>query len=171
MKVSEGIFDCFPTVNESQYKKKIVSEILISLTELQSALQFYFPLLNIDDYEWVINPFTISKKPNLTIAEEEQLIDLRNDVFYQSIFTHMNLNEFWLKVKKSFPLISLKAVKILLPFSSSWFCETGFSALTEIKSKKRERLLRIDDEMRVCLSSLNPRWNLICSRKQAHVSH
>jgi len=83
----------------------------------------------------------------------------------------MNLNEFWLKVKKSFPLISLKAVKILLPFSSSWICETGFSALTEIKSKKRERLLRIDDEMRVCLSSLNPRWNLICSRKQAHVSH
>ena len=171
MKVSEGIFDCFPTVNESQYKKKIVSEILISLTELQSALQFYFPLLNIDDYEWVINPFKISKKPNLTIAEEEQLIDLRNDIFYQSIFTHMNLNEFWLKVKKSFPLISLKAVKILLPFSSSWFCETGFSALTEIKSKKRERLLRIDDEMRVCLSFLNPRWNLICSRKQAHVSH
>jgi len=35
-------------------------------------------------------------------------------------------------------MISVKAIKIILPFASSWLCEYGFSALTEIKSKKRE---------------------------------
>jgi len=171
MKISKGIFDCFPTVNKSQYKKKIATEILDSLSALQSALQQYFPSLDLDEYEWVINPFAISEISNLTTEEEEQLIELRNNRFYHSTFADTSLEEFWLSSKKSYPLISLNAIKILLPFSSTWFCEFGFSALTEIKSKKRERLLRIDDEMRVCLSTLEPRWSLICSRKQAHPSH
>ena len=170
-KISKGIFDCFPTVNESQYKKKITPEILNTLSELQSSFQHYFPSLSIDEYEWVINPFAVREIANLNTEEEEQLIELRNDKFNHSIFTDMNLEEFWLSVKKSYPFISLKAVKIRLPFSSSWFCEFGFSALTEIKSNKRERLLRIDDEMRICLSTLEPRWNIICSRKQVHPSH
>ena len=170
-KISKGIFDCFPTVNESQYKKKITPEILNTLNEIQSYLQHYFPSLSIDEYEWVINPFATNEISNLTTEEEEQLIELKFDKLYRSTFTDMNLDEFWLSVKKSYPLIYLKAVKILLPFSSSWFCEFGCSALTEIKSKKRERLLRIDDEMRVCLSNLEPRWNMICSGKQAHPSH
>jgi hypothetical protein len=155
-KISKGIFDCFPTVNESQLKKEIVDEISNTLSALQSSIQHYFPSLSIDEYEWVINPFAISETANLTTEEEEQLIDLRNNKFYHSKFTDTNLEEFWLLVEKSFPLISLKAVKILLPFATSWFCEFGFSALTEIKSKKRERLLRIDDEMRTCLSTLEP---------------
>ena len=39
------------------------------------------------------------------------------------------------------------------------------------REKKRARLLRLDDEMCVCLSALEPRINLICSRKQAQPSH
>jgi zinc finger BED domain-containing protein 5/7/8/9 len=170
-KISKGIFDCFPTVNESQHENKIGNEILNTLSDLQSSLQHYFPSLNIDEFAWVINPFAISEEVNLSTEEEEQLIELRNDKFHQTTFTNTTLEEFWLAVMKVYPLISLKAVNTLLPFSSSWFCEFGFSALTEIKSKKRERLLRIDDEMRVCLSTLEPRWNMICSLKQAQPSH
>ena len=43
-------------------------------------------------------------------------------------------------------------------YSSLWFCEFGCGALTEIKSnkKKRERLLRIDNEIGVsCRLTLN----------------
>ncbi|ESN92170.1 hypothetical protein HELRODRAFT_181637 [Helobdella robusta] len=43
-------------------------------------------------------------------------------------------------------------IESLLPFGSSYLCEQGFSTLTEMKSKKRERLQMIDEEMRVCLS-------------------
>ena len=48
----------------------------------------------------------------------------------------------------------------MLPFASSWVCKYGFSALTEIKSKKQEKLLGIDDKMWVCLTMMN-------SQKQA----
>jgi len=46
-------------------------------------------------------------------------------------------------------MIDVKAIKIILRFASSWLCEHGFSALTEIKSKQREKLLGIDNEMRI----------------------
>ena len=119
----------------------------------------------------MINPFGSYETSNLSCEEEEELIELRNDKFHRLGFAEKSLDEFWLSLKQLFPALSLKAVKIILPFASSWFCEFGFSALTEIKSKKRARLLRLDDEMRVCLSALEPRINLICSRKQAQPSH
>lgn len=169
--ITKGNFDCFPVVNESQSKKKIADEIISTIDELQTSLKSYFPSLSVDEYEWLINPFVICKTPDLTTTEKEQLIDLRNDMFYRSTFVEKNLDEFWLSVKNVYPAISLKAIKILLPFASSWFCEFGFSALTEIKSKKRERLLKVDDEMRTCLATLEPRFDLICSRKQAQPSH
>ena len=65
----------------------------------------------------------------------------------------------------------VKAIKIMLPFASSWFCKYGFSALIEIKSMKGEGLLQIDNETRVCLTMMKPRFDLICSQKQAHHSH
>ena len=64
----------------------------------------------------------------------------------------------------------VKAIKIMLPFPSSWFCNYGFSALTEIKGMK-EGLLEIDNETRVCLAIMKPSFALSCSLKQAHPSH
>ena len=72
---------------------------------------------------------------------------------------------------RKYPLLTREALKLLLPFGSSYFCEQGFSTLTEIKSKKRERLQIVDEEMRVGLSTTEPRLSLICSRKEVHVSH
>lgn len=170
-KVSKGIFECFPSVNESQSKSIVADDILSTLTGLQSAIHHYFPSLSIDEYDWVINPFGNNEVSNLSCQEEEELIELKNDKFHRVGFAEKSLDEFWLSLKQLFPALSLKAVKIILPFASSWFCEFGFSALTEIKSKKRARLLRLDDEMRVCLSALEPRFDLVCSRKQAQPSH
>ena len=41
-------------------------------------------------------------------------------------------------VYKSYSMIRVKVIKIMLSFVSLWFWECGFSALTEIKTKKRE---------------------------------
>jgi len=56
--------------------------------------------------------------------------------------------------------------KIIFLFASSCLCEHEFSALTEIKSKKREKLLGIDDKMRVCLAMAKTCFNLICSENK-----
>ena len=84
-----------------------------------------------NEYEWLINPFATNKISDLKTEKEEQLIELKFDKLFRLTFTEMNLDNFWLSVKKSYPLIYLKAISVLLPFSSSWFCEFGFSALTE----------------------------------------
>jgi len=49
-----------------------------------------------------------------------------------------NSLEFWRSTCKSYSMIGVKANKIVLPLASSWLCKHGFSALTEIKSKKLE---------------------------------
>ena len=170
-KISIGNFDCFPGVNVTPSKENISSAIISTIDGLQKSLKNYFPSFSMEEYEWVVNPFVIPHTVNLTTVEEEQLIDLKNNKVHAATFPVQNLDEFWLSVRNLYPAISLKAVKILLPFSSSWLCEFGFSSLTEIKSKKRERLLKIDDEMRTCLSTSEPRFDLICSKKQAQPSH
>ena len=170
-KVSKKVFDSFPALNESTHKQEIIPQILSTLSGIQLALQHYFPEFAVNNFRWVVNPFGSNESSNLSAEEEEQLIDLRNDPFFQTLFPQKNLDEFWLSASKSYSMIGAKAIKIILPFASSWLCEHGFSALTEIKCCKRERLLGIDDEMRVCLSTMQPRFSRICSYKQAHPSH
>ncbi|XP_025414287.1 protein FAM200A-like [Sipha flava] len=79
--------------------------------------------------------------------------------------------EFWHFIKPEYPIITEIAINILLPFSTTYLCELGFSALTNIKNKKRERFLSVEQEMRVCLLSIPQRIELLCKQHQAQVSH
>jgi len=42
--------------------------------------------------------------------------------------------------------------------------------MTAIRHKKRERLLSVEEELRVRLSKTRPRIKLLCGNRQAHVS-
>ena len=76
-KVSEENLDTFPIVNKSSLKKRIISEILNTLSDLQFSLRNYFPEFGVNDYGWVINPFGKNNDiTNLSTEEEEQLIEL-----------------------------------------------------------------------------------------------
>ena len=75
------------------------------------------------------------------------------------MFDEKSLDEFWVFGNKLYFAIRSKAIRVILPFASSWFCEFGFSALTVIT------LLTIDIEMRACLSTFEPRFDRICSHK------
>ena len=108
-------------------------------------------------YEWVINPFASYNTTNLDFNEQESLIDLKNDFLHRSTFSQQELSQFWISIQYDYPELSSIAIKSLLPFGSSYLCEIGFSVLTEMKSKKRERLQKIDEEMCVCLSTIQPR--------------
>jgi hypothetical protein len=84
----------------------------------------------------------------------------------------MKFNDvFWISIRKEYPVISAKAVNILLLFSTSYFCEQAFSCLTNVKSKERNRLLSVEEELRVCLSKIRPRIQHLYKKKQAQVSH
>ena len=78
---------------------------------------------------------------------------------------------FWFSVESEFPQIPTKAMKVLIPFASTYLCECGFSALTLIKYKYRSRL-QVEDDLRLFLSAVQPRHEHLCAPKASpHCSH
>jgi hypothetical protein len=51
-----------------------------------------------------------------------------------------------------FPAIHRKPINILLQFLTSFICEEVFPCLTSIKSRERNCLISVEDELHVCLS-------------------
>ena len=103
-------------------------------------------------------------------AEEDQFIQMTSDSTLRLRFTAQTLCEFWLGVEREYPLIGQRAVCILLPFATSYLCEMVFSAVASLKTKYRSQL-NIEHDLRVALSSLQPRFEKMCNAKQAHCSH
>uniref|UniRef100_A0A3Q2PQY9 Uncharacterized protein n=1 Tax=Fundulus heteroclitus TaxID=8078 RepID=A0A3Q2PQY9_FUNHE len=123
--------------------------------------------------QWVRNPFSfpVTLKDGLSAGEEEALAELSCDMDLKQRMTDMSLAHFWLSVGTEFPQLSTKAVNVLTPCTSTYLCECGFSALAMIKSKYQSRLL-VEDDLRLYLSTVQPRINRICASKaQAHCSH
>lgn len=125
------------------------------------------------NYDWIRNPFSslCTSSFNLTLQEEEELISISADRSLKIKFSEESVEDFWILMKEQFSKISEKALIILLQFLTSYLCELGFSTLTNMKTKKREKLLGVEEEMRVALSSIRPRISLITKNKQSQISH
>ena len=62
------------------------------------------------------------------------LIDLSFDLTLKSLYMY-NLNlfiSFWVKARSEFPLVGCKALRVLMPFATSYLCKAGFSAVAVI---------------------------------------
>ena len=59
----------------------------------------------------------------------------------------------------------------LLPFCTTYLCESTFSTLTYIKSKYRSTLINVENLLRSALTQTEPRFNYLCKNKQSHSSH
>ena len=147
--------------------------VLTHLEHLQTKIDLYFADIDVASYDWIRNPYSpyVTENAQLSPTEEDELADLRNDRTVKLKHAEIPLDLFWISTAKEYSQISTRALRILLQFSTSYLCELGFSALVNIKNKKRERLKTIDDEMRVCLSEIRPDIDKICASHQAHISH
>ncbi|GFS48551.1 zinc finger BED domain-containing protein 5 [Trichonephila clavipes] len=74
------------------------------------------------------------------------------------------------EVDDEFSALKTKAFRILLPFSTSYLCETGFSAVAVLKTKYRSQL-NMEKELRVSISKTKPSFKNLCSSRQAHGNH
>ncbi|KAF0711120.1 zinc finger BED domain-containing protein 5-like [Aphis craccivora] len=55
-------------------------------------------------------------------------------------FSSFSLLGFWRNINDEYSEISNKALRVLLPFATSYLCEAGFSAVAVLKSKYRSKL-------------------------------
>ena len=85
-------------------------------------------------------------------------------------FEAMSLNDFWAKDVHVYTNLGNVAMLTLLPFSATYLCESGFSALACMKTQARNKL-DCQSDMRCALSSTKPRIELLVSKKQLHPSH
>lgn len=147
----------------------LATDVFDHLSALAEYFDKYFPTDNIADYDWIRNPFCC-QLTDLTGKEEEQLAELSSDRSLKLKFQEQTLSAFWCNVRKEYMLLADKALTVLVPFATTYLCETSFSALAVMKSKYRSRL-QLEDDMRVCLSKISPRIDFLCRQKQAHTSH
>ncbi|KAF0773483.1 zinc finger BED domain-containing protein 5-like [Aphis craccivora] len=129
----------------------IISDHLMTL---KNHFEKYFPE-DIVQYNWIKDPFSENPLPNFTTTEEEQLIDISSDSSLRMKFSSFSLLGFWSSIKDEYSEISNKALHVLLPFTTSYLCEAGFSAVAVLKSKYRSKL-NIEKEMRVAVTTLLP---------------
>ena len=160
-----GMFPLF-TAEENQNSIEIVKKHLQSL---ESNLKSYFPHLDVNKYNWIQNPF-LAMPDTDNFKLQGEAIELKNDRNLRLKFEELCLNSFWIYIETEYPLLSKEALKVLLQFSTSWLCEHGFSALTNIKTKRRGRMLgtNLEASMRLCLSTIPPRITKLCKEHQAH---
>ena len=115
------------------------------------------------------NPF-IHKVEDVPEAIQEEFTELTNDSFAKDKFHSCKLEKFWVKMQHCYPRIDIQALNILVPFSSTYLCECGFSALLTIKSKARNRL-HVQSDICCALSTTLPDIEKLVAKKQGHPSH
>ncbi|CAI6361060.1 unnamed protein product [Macrosiphum euphorbiae] len=111
-----------------------------------------------------------SKPAALNAVEYEILIDMVSDSYYQTSFKSKPISEFWAQLGEDHAILSSKPKLLLLPFGTTYLCETAFSRYTATKTKYRSRL-DAENDMRLQLTSVIPDIDKLSSKKQAHCSH
>lgn len=171
-KASSGCLEMFPLVRKG-YSDDLIPLIVDHLATLEGNLNYYFPSINTEQYDWIRNPFIdiSTEDVGLSLTEEEELAAISTDRGLKIKHKEVPIDQFWISVKEEYPSIANKALTVLLQFSTSYLCEQGFSVLTNIKCKSRSNIKSIDEELRVCLSHIRPNIHKIANSHQAQVSH
>jgi hypothetical protein len=160
----------FLTSNELDLSQDIKTMFQGHLSQLYIWFEKYFQNENFDKNAWIQDPFNTGAPSEYTSTEVENLIELSCDNSMKERSGSAELTEFWISIKDEYPLLNDKAQRILIPFSASYLCEAGFSAVAVIRSKYRAKI-NLEKEMRVAVSYLIPRFEKMCSDLQAHPSH
>lgn len=178
--VEQNTFDCFPTLSdflqesELNLDTEIRNDIRSHLYGLLESLDKYFPDIRNDDNNncWIQNPFRVKEKlKEFSPEEHECLIEIGSDSNLKAKFEETPLTTFWSDRYDEYPQLSKKAIRFLLPFATTYMCESGFSKYARTKTKYRSKLNAAPD-MRIQLSNIEPNFERILeSKKQTHSSH
>ena len=165
--LSSFVEDCETSISESLH-----NDIATYLQSLEEESSGYFPETTKSKFTLVRNPF-LAKMDECIYdnhdAAQEEFIKLVNNSGAQELFPRVDLPSFWSSLLGSYPIVSDMALKLLIPFPSTYLCEAAFSSILVIKTKARNRL-DIEPDLRCCLAVTEPRIQKLVE-KQHQKSH
>ena len=100
---------------------------------------------------------------------KENLIETKSCQELKLLFDKLKLKDFWCAAMKAFPSLAMEAMTVLIPFSTTYTCESSFSTMMYIKNKYRNRL-QLEDDLRVATSKIEPSFERILSMKQQQIT-
>ena len=172
-RVNQENFAMFENLSkfESGLRSLVKQEISEHFQSLENEFEKYFPDLEEGSDVFSQNPFSLMIDI-ATIPEEvqDELLELRNDSADREIFMTKSLSQFWSSMLTSYPKLSMEALRFIVPFASTYPCESGFSALMLIKSKARHQL-DVEDDMRIAISKTQLRISRLACNMQQQKSH
>ncbi|GBP70629.1 Zinc finger BED domain-containing protein 5 [Eumeta japonica] len=84
----------------------------------------------------------------------ESLLEMSSDTSMESLLKTTPLIDFWCRIRDEYPMLGKMALNILLPFPTTYLCDTGSSTYAATKTKYRNRL-DTEPDLRLQLSSIN----------------
>ena len=104
------------------------------LTNLPDWFQFYFPAEDPQKGNgWTRNPL-IPLQDNLNVSMEDKLLELAaNEGLKRSFEITTSLGTIWIKVKAEYTELSEIVLDTLIPFPSTYLCETGLSTIVLLR--------------------------------------
>ena len=122
-------------VNDETICCRIKSYISAHLENLIDEFRRYFPDVVNEDTLLIRNPFRCEVK-DVQLDMQEEFIELTNISSDKDIHKTQNLVTYWLAVGNNYPRLAYNALQVLLPFISTYLCESAFSTLVSIRSKQ-----------------------------------
>ena len=89
------------------------------------------------DLKLLRNPFTICPPQAISDTNgraQDELIYLIHDGSAKELFERAILSTFWCSMEDPYPLLIKNILTNLLPFPTTYLCESGFSTLLQIKT-------------------------------------
>ncbi|KAM4697774.1 zinc finger BED domain-containing protein 5-like [Rhinophrynus dorsalis] len=150
-------------------KRTMIISVKEHMQMLADEISSYFPNLPDTPFALARSPFTV-KIEDVPENAQEEFIDLITSDAAKNDFSSMSVNKFWIKCLQSYPVLSEIVLRLLLPFPTTYLCETAFSSLLIIKCKYRSRLVA-EDDLRCALAKTAPRISALVRKKQPQPSH
>ncbi|XP_003744597.1 zinc finger BED domain-containing protein 5-like [Galendromus occidentalis] len=146
------------------------------LRQLQDQFDDYLPSEDLTDDTWVENPFyvDIHRMPDkLSASEKESLIEVSCDNLLRSIHHQKGTSAMWTAAAVPYESLAMKALKKLVPFATSYLCESTFSHMVFVKTKERSRQTdeNLEAQLRIQVSRIEPRFEELIEDVQQQRSH
>ncbi|KAG2468113.1 ZBED8 protein, partial [Polypterus senegalus] len=101
--------------------------------------------------------------------DKEHLIEMQACQAMKLLYESSSLKTICCSVQTGYSTLAKRALKVLVPFATSWLSESGFSSLLYIKNKYRNAL-NPENDLRISLTHKEPRFEEIITKKRQEKS-